>query len=99
MASPCWLHVRWVDTSSYHACTLPLPCRYGVVMWELLSWQLPFAESGFNTWQISGFITSGKRLEVPPLDKLPGPGMAEVRALVSLAPQLLILQAATGWSA
>ena len=44
---------------------------YGVVLWELLTFQLPWGTS--NPWGIVSQVTSGKRLTVPDANTLPGP--------------------------
>ncbi len=44
---------------------------YGVVLWELLTFELPWGTS--NPWGIVSQITAGSRLTVPPADTLPGP--------------------------
>eukprot|EP00887_Chlorella_sp_A99_P003665 scaffold7.g3665.t1 len=46
-----------------------------VVMWELLTWQLPWAGMS-NQWQIVGIVQGGERLAVPPRSELPGPDTA-----------------------
>ena len=45
----------------------PLPPQ---VMWEVLTWQLPWA--ALNPWQIANLVISGGRLDLPPRDQLPG---------------------------
>ena len=48
----------------------PAPPR-SVVMWELLTWERPWAAT--NPWQISSAVLGGRRLEVPDPAALPGP--------------------------
>lgn len=43
---------------------------YGTMMWEMLTWQLPWGNG--NPWQIVSLVIGGGRLEVPPRDQLPG---------------------------
>ena len=43
---------------------------FGVVMWELLTWSIPW--EGANTWAIVGAISNGGRLKVPDVKDLPG---------------------------
>lgn len=43
---------------------------FAVVMWELLTWELPWATSG--PWQLVNLITNGGRLEIPAREQLPG---------------------------
>lgn len=52
---------------------------FGVVLWELMTWQLPWGEE--NPWAIVGAVTEGQRLSVPPLYELPGPRSAGWRGL------------------
>ena len=44
---------------------------FGVVLWELLTFQLPWGTS--NPWGIVSQVTSGARLAVPDSNTLPGP--------------------------
>jgi hypothetical protein len=44
---------------------------YGVVLWELLTFQLPWGTS--NPWGIVSQITNGNRLTIPDANTLPGP--------------------------
>ncbi|KAL4521658.1 hypothetical protein Ndes2526A_g01846 [Nannochloris sp. 'desiccata'] len=44
---------------------------YGVVLWELLTFQLPWGTS--NPWGIVSLVTAGNRLTVPDANTLPGP--------------------------
>lgn len=43
---------------------------FGVVMWELLTWNIPW--EGANTWAIVGALSNGGRLKVPDVKDLPG---------------------------
>ncbi len=43
---------------------------FGVVMWELMTWQLPWSSS--NPWGIVSVISSGGRLAIPEASDLPG---------------------------
>jgi hypothetical protein len=45
---------------------------FGVVLWELLTWELPWGTA--NPWGIVRAVTGGGRLPVPPPAELPGPG-------------------------
>ena len=45
---------------------------YGIVMWELLTWRLPF--ENYNPFTIAPHIVQGKRPTLPPLSELPGFG-------------------------
>jgi ankyrin repeat protein/serine/threonine protein kinase len=49
---------------------------FGIVMWELLTWQLPFSRPGarLNHWEVVRALATGGRPEVPPRGELPGPG-------------------------
>jgi len=44
---------------------------FGVCMWELLTWKIPYGIS--NPWGIVSSITRGERLDIPPKNELPGP--------------------------
>jgi len=44
------------------------------VLWELLTWQLPFGPA--NPWHLVAHVLAGGRLDVPPIDALPGPDTA-----------------------
>ena len=44
---------------------------FGVVLWELLTWQLPWAESSVHLVAIK--VSEGQRLPIPPPQGLPGP--------------------------
>lgn len=47
---------------------------FGLVLWELLSWQLPW--QGASPFQIRRWVLDGRRPEVPPAHALPGPDPA-----------------------
>jgi hypothetical protein len=47
------------------------------ILWELLTWQLPWGSEGGNAWQIVGAVMAGGRLPIPPRDQLPGNDTAE----------------------
>lgn len=51
---------------------------YGVVLWELLTWRLPWDTTAL-TWQIAAAVAGGKRLEVPPREALPGDDTPQAR--------------------
>jgi serine/threonine protein kinase len=48
---------------------------FGVVMWELLTWEVPWGRRS-NQWTIVGRVMKGERLAVPPAAALPGEGTA-----------------------
>lgn len=50
--------------------SLPLLCHTQVVMWEMLTWELPF--EGENIWQLAPFVAQGGRLPIPDRAALPG---------------------------
>jgi serine/threonine protein kinase len=53
---------------------------FGVVLWELLSWELPWGTTG--PWVIVGALGAGERPPIPPRSELPGPpGTAEWEGL------------------
>ncbi|KAL4422446.1 hypothetical protein ABPG75_008643 [Micractinium tetrahymenae] len=43
---------------------------FGVVLWELMTWQLPWGTA--KPWKIINLVLNGGRLELPPRDSLPG---------------------------
>ena len=47
---------------------------FGVVMWELLTWQLPWGKD--NPWSVAHTVGNGGRLGIPPRWELPGPDNA-----------------------
>lgn len=47
---------------------------FGLVLWELLSWQIPWG--GANPFQIRRWVLDGLRPELPALHALPGPDPA-----------------------
>lgn len=48
---------------------------FGIILWELLSWDIPWASS--NVFLVPGLVTAGRRLALPPRDALPGPASAD----------------------
>lgn len=58
------------------------------VLWELLTWQLPWLGAGLNHFQIAQRVVAGERPTVPPRHELPGrggddlPGLDEYCALM-----------------
>jgi hypothetical protein len=54
------------------------------VLWELLTWQLPWGSEGGNTWQIVGAVMAGGRLPIPPRDQLPGTDTAEFEGRLNM---------------
>ncbi|KAL4430022.1 hypothetical protein ABPG77_004392 [Micractinium sp. CCAP 211/92] len=43
---------------------------FGIVMWELLTWELPWSTTG--PWQLVNLLMNGGHLEIPPREELPG---------------------------
>jgi len=43
---------------------------FGIVLWEALTWGLPWAKS--SVWTIVGAVQQGDRPEIPPFERLPG---------------------------
>ena len=52
---------------------------YGITLWELLTWQLPWAAA--NPWNLASHVLAGGRPEVPPREALPGPDTAAFAGL------------------
>ncbi|PSC69274.1 Serine threonine-kinase CTR1 [Micractinium conductrix] len=58
---------------------------FGVVLWELLTWEVPW--SGVDFWEIVAALLGGERLPVPAREALPGadtPGFAGLDAYCQL---------------
>ncbi|KAI7842172.1 hypothetical protein COHA_004194 [Chlorella ohadii] len=47
---------------------------FGYVLWELLTWRLPW--SGVQPFVVMKLVRNGSRPDIPPLDQLPGPSPA-----------------------
>ncbi|KAI3427397.1 hypothetical protein D9Q98_010312 [Chlorella vulgaris] len=45
---------------------------FGVVMWELLTWELPWTDAEVTPWQLVRQLSAGARLQLPPRAVLPG---------------------------
>ncbi|KAI3427399.1 hypothetical protein D9Q98_010314 [Chlorella vulgaris] len=45
---------------------------FGVVMWELLTWELPWTDVEVTPWQLVRQLSAGARLQLPPRAVLPG---------------------------
>jgi serine/threonine protein kinase len=45
---------------------------FGVVLWELLTWQLPWVTGDGNAWHIVGAVMAGRRPAIPAREELPG---------------------------
>ena len=58
------------------------PCT-GVVLWELLSFRLPWGNS-MNPFQIANAVLSGQRLQPPAPDELPAGELVVYDAYVAL---------------
>ena len=59
---------------------------FGIVLWEILTLQLPFAGGDRGPWQLVGFVTRGGRPPIPALGAVPlgSPDAASYQAYVSL---------------
>lgn len=57
---------------------------FGVVMWEMLTWQLPWRDT--NPYAVANMVLQGKRLAFPEAGNLPGPDalprMSRFKALI-----------------
>ncbi|KAL4450218.1 hypothetical protein ABPG77_010887 [Micractinium sp. CCAP 211/92] len=54
---------------------------FGMVLWELLTWRLPWAGCGMSAFQIGAKIVAGERPVIPPREELPGPDSATFAGL------------------
>ena len=50
---------------------------FGVVLWELLTWQVPWRGADF--WEIVRSLVVGERLQIPAREALPGPDTQQAR--------------------
>ena len=50
---------------------------FGVVLWELLTWQVPWRGADF--WEIVRSLVVGERLQIPERQALPGPDTQQVK--------------------
>lgn len=68
--NPCWLAPEVL--SGDQAGPPSDVFSFGVVMWELLTWDSPWSKE-MNPWTVVEKIKRGERLPVPEHDQLPGP--------------------------
>ena len=82
------LRGRCYPTCTCHPATHPAtrPPTPSQVLWELLTWQLPWAITGANVFQVVRRVEAGERPALPPPDQLPGghdlPGLDDYCALM-----------------
>ncbi|KAL4457287.1 hypothetical protein ABPG75_012152 [Micractinium tetrahymenae] len=55
---------------------------FGIVMWEMMTWKLPFG--GHNPWTVLNLLMAGKRPTSDPREPLPGPPFAALPAYEAL---------------
>jgi len=67
--NPRWLAPELLTGDS--ASSMSDVFAFGVVLWELLTWQLPWAKD--NPWSIVHIVGNGGRLQIPTRWDLPGP--------------------------
>ena len=69
--NPRWLAPEVLE-SNYHT-TASDVYPFGIIMWELLTWQQPWEADNINTFQILQFVLRDDlRPHIPPKDTLPG---------------------------
>ncbi|KAI7840638.1 hypothetical protein COHA_005659 [Chlorella ohadii] len=56
---------------------------FGVVQWEVLTWQLPFASGAQGPWQLVSCVLGGGRPEVPPVQQIPGEDTPQFEGLAA----------------
>lgn len=54
---------------------------FGVVLWELLTFSIPWSGPNVNPWQIVSQVMNGARLPIPPKKQLPGPKSGDWKGL------------------
>lgn len=50
---------------------------FGIVLWELLTWQEPWEQEGLNSYQIMTAVKDSLRPVVPPISALPGNNLSQ----------------------
>jgi serine/threonine protein kinase len=78
--NPRWLAPEIFDAAPYTAASDVF--AFGVVMWELLTWDVPW--TGYGEWQIVTQLRTGGRPTIPPADQLPGGTFPGLQAYVAL---------------
>jgi serine/threonine protein kinase len=68
-ANPRWLAPEVLGGKSPTAASDVF--SFGVVMWELLTWKLPWSDTP-TVLNIIGYVLEGGRLALPPVSELPG---------------------------
>ncbi|KAL4443708.1 hypothetical protein ABPG75_011445 [Micractinium tetrahymenae] len=78
--NPRWLAPEVMQ--GQHATPAADVFSFGVVLWELATWQLPFAELRHpNQWQLATLVVNGRRPDIPPRDQLPGADTPDFQGL------------------
>ncbi|GAB4815773.1 hypothetical protein N2152v2_002819 [Parachlorella kessleri] len=67
--NPCWLAPEVLSGNNHTLASDVF--SFGVILWELLCLEAPWAGSP-NPWQVAKTVMDGGRLKVPPADQLPG---------------------------
>lgn len=86
MPRPPLPQARWLSCCPLPHCAAADVYAYGIVLWEILALELPFARGNQGPWQLVGFVTHGGRPPIPALEQLPlqTPDAASYQAYVSL---------------
>lgn len=67
---PLWLAPEQLDHQHPMASTASDVHAYGIILWEILTWQQPFHH--LNIHRVGLHVLEGGRPEVPPISELPG---------------------------
>jgi len=76
-SNPRWLSPALLEGAP--ATTADDVFAFGVVMWEILVWDIPWLIT--TPWNIMRAVTGGERLEIPDKKDLPGPDTKEFKGL------------------
>ncbi|KAL4441022.1 hypothetical protein ABPG77_010453 [Micractinium sp. CCAP 211/92] len=84
-SSAAVMNPRWLAPEVLHGARATLASdvfAFGLVMWELLTWELPWTGAeAENPWQIVGMVVAGARPAVPQREQLPGPDVPPAASL------------------